>query len=113
MKKLIAIAAVAAMVVAFPASAFWSLDDNNSYSGGHYDGRGDFTGNGDAEGEAHFSMNFTGRARSYGDFRGTGDTDGNWFGHGYDYPYWYGNPYGAYTPWMQQRYQAPAPAAQQ
>ena len=118
MKKRVAVLAVAAMVAAVPASAFWGWDDNNGYSGGAYDGRGDFFGNGDAEGEATFSMTFTGRARTNADFRGTGDTNGNWSGYGYDYPYYpgYGAPYGApYVPWVQPQYPvAPqqVPAAQ-
>jgi len=112
MKKLIAIAAVAAMVVAAPATGFWGWDDSNGYSGGRYDGRGDFVGNGNAEGEATFSMTFTGRGRTNADFRGNADTDGHWSGYGYDnpYPYYYGQPY---APWaMQPQAAPPAPATQ-
>jgi len=120
MKKIIAIAALAAIVASSTASAFWGWDDSNGYSGGNYDGRGDFVGNGDAEGEATFSMTFTGRGRTNADVRGNGDTYGNWSGYGYEnYPYWYGAPYGVgpwgnpYLPYQPQQFQAPvAPPTQ-
>ena len=108
MKKLIALVAVTAMVAAVPVSAFWTLDNDNSYGAGHSGGRGDFSSRGGVEGEATFSMTMTGRGRSEADFRGTGDMDGNWAGHGYEHPYWYGvqyDPrYGAYRPWILQPY---------
>lgn len=115
MKKFVAIAAVASLLVAAPALAFWGWDDNNGYGGGDYNGNGDFVGDGSAEGEATFSMTFTARGRTNADFRGTGDTNGNWSGYGYDQPYWYGTqPYGGFNPWIQQPLLPPAqaPAAQ-
>ena len=67
--------------------------------------RGDFVGNGTAEGEATFSMDFKGRGRTDGDFRGNGNTAGDFAGYGYDTPYY--APYGMMAP------QAPvAPAAE-
>ena len=84
MKTIIAILAI---VASAQAAAFW--DSSNGSTTGAYNGAGDFVGNGTAEGEATFSMDFTGRARTNGDFRGNADTDGNFSGYGYDsYPYW-------------------------
>jgi len=104
MKKIIAIAAI---IASAQASAFW--DSSNGSTTGAYNGAGDFVGNGTAEGEATFSMDFKGRGRTDGDFRGNGDTSGNWSGYGYEsYPYW-----GGYQPYMVAPQQAPvAPAAQ-
>jgi len=93
MKKIFAIAAILASA---QASAFWGWDNSNNSSNGAYDATGDFIGDGSAEAEATFSMNFTGRGKANGDFKGTGDTDGSWAGYGYDAPYYYGyQPYGA------------------
>ena len=102
MKKIIAILAI---VASAQAAAFW--DSSNGSGSGAYNGAGDFVGNGTAEGEATFSMDFKGRGRTDGDFRGNGDTSGNFSGYGYEsYPYW-----GGYQPYMAP--QAPvAPAAE-
>lgn len=76
MKKIATLVAAAALsTVSMTASAWW---------GGPFNGLGDGFGNGDAS----FSMNFSGRSR----FSGYGD------GYGYNQPY-YGYPYqGAYAP---------------
>ena len=91
MKKIIAILAI---VASAQAAAFW--DSSNGSGSGAYNGAGDFVGNGTAEGEATFSMDFKGRGRTDGDFRGNADTNGNFSGYGYEsYPYWGGyQPYG-------------------
>ena len=89
MKKIIAIAAI---IASAQASAFW--DSSNGSANSAYNGNGDFLGNGSGEGEATFSMNFTGKGRTAGDFKGNADTDGNFSGYGYDAPY-YGAPMAA------------------
>ena len=83
MKKIIAIAAI---IASAQASAFW--DSSNGSGTGAYNGAGDMVGNGTAEGEATFSMDFKGRGRTDGDFRGNADTAGNFSGYGYDAPYY-------------------------
>ena len=89
MKKIIAIAAI---IASAQASAFW--DSSNGSTAGNYNGAGDFIGNGTGEGEATFSMNFTGKGRTAGDFKGNADTAANASGYGYDSPY-YGAPMAA------------------
>jgi hypothetical protein len=99
MKKIIAIAAILA---ATQASAFWGngYDNmyNNGYGAGNTAGNGVFDGYGDAAGEGTFSMNFSGRAntnmRGYGNGYGSGDGWGR--GYNQSTPY-YGAPY-AYAP---------------
>ena len=93
MKKIIAIAAI---IASAQASAFWdSWDSGNGSATGAYNGAGDMVGNGTAEGEATFSMDFKGRGRTDGDFKGNADTNGNLSGYGYEsYPY-YGAPMAA------------------
>ena len=83
MKKIIAIAAI---IASAQASAFW--DSSNGSTAGNYNGAADMVGNGTGEGEATFSMDFTGKGRTAGDFRGNGNTAGNFSGYGYDAPYY-------------------------
>ena len=103
MRKIIAIAAVLA---ATQASAFWGNGWNNNYYNNGY-GYGNGYGNGvldgyaDAAGAGDFSMNMSGRGhtnmRGYGNAYGYGDGWGR--GYNYSSPYWggYGAPYG-YAP---------------
>jgi hypothetical protein len=88
MKKIIAIVAI---IASAQASAFW--DSSNGNTNGAYKGNGDFVGNGTGEGEATFSMNFSGKGRTNGDFKGNGTTDGNMAGYSYETPYY--APYAA------------------
>ena len=90
MKKIIAIAAI---IASAQAAAFW--DSSNGSTTGAYNGAGDFVGNGSGEGEATFSMDFTGKGRSNGDFKGNGDTTGNFSGYGYESTPYYGAPMAA------------------
>ena len=88
MKKIIALAAI---IASAQASAFWdSWDSSNGSATGNYNGAADMVGNGTGEGEATFSMNFTGKGRSAGDFKGNGNTAGDFSGYGYE-----SSPYGA------------------
>ncbi len=93
MNGLRATLAAAGLLAATQASAFWGWDDNDSYSSGSADSRGDFVGDADAEGEASFTFNFTGRMKARGNARGETDSAGDWSGYSYDSPYWYGAPY--------------------
>jgi hypothetical protein len=100
MKKIIAIAAVLA---ATQASAFWGNGWDNNYNNGYGYGNGYTNGvlDGYADGAAagDFSMNMSGRAntnmRGYGNGYGYGDGWGR--GYNYSAPYGYGAPYG-YAP---------------
>jgi hypothetical protein len=92
MKKIVLIAAI---VASAQASAFWGWDDSNSSTRGNYDGNADMAGDASAEIETNFTFTFTGRGRTAGDFMGNTDTDGSWAGYGYDYPYYWGGPYGS------------------
>ena len=89
MKKIIAIAAI---IASAQASAFWDSANGSTTSG--YNGNGDFVGNGSGEGEATFSMEFTGKGRTAGDMKANADSNGNFSGYGYDQPY-YGAPMAA------------------
>ena len=81
MKKIIAIAAI---VASAQASAFF--DNSNGSMNGANNANGDFVGNGTGEGEATFSMNFSGKGRTAGDFKGNGSTDTNATAYGSDQP---------------------------
>lgn len=98
MKKIIAIAAILASA---QASAFWGSNGDNM-----------FDGNGMGDGDASFSMGFSGNARSSA--RGTGYGRGYNNYNGYNAPYGYGYaPYGA-APYGYAPVAAPvAPAAPQ
>jgi len=90
MKKIIAIAAI---IASAQASAFW--DSSNGSGTGNYNGAADMVGNGTGEGEATFSMDFTGKGRTAGDFRGNGNTAGDFSGYGYESNPYYGAPMAA------------------
>jgi len=81
MKKIIAIAAVFASTSAF---AFFENGSNAFVQ----DGRGQAVGNGQAEGEANFSMSFTGRGKTKGDFIGQAENGMNNRAYGYENPYY-------------------------
>ncbi len=83
MKKIIAIAAI---IASAQASAFF--DNSNGSMNGANNANGDFLGNGSGEGEATFSMNFSGKGRTAGDFKGNGSTDTNATAYGYESPYY-------------------------
>jgi hypothetical protein len=78
MKKIIALALVLNATTAF---AFFA-DDAASNAAGMGQGRADVQGNGNAEGEANFSMSFTARGKTAGDFNGNGDFNSNVNGYG-------------------------------
>ena len=85
MKKIIAIAAIIATA---QASAFWGGNNDGSY---YNNGTGAFDTAGNGEGEATFSMNFSGKGKS--DFRGNGQIDDSFNGsNGYSYAPYYGAP---------------------
>ena len=69
MKKIIAIAA---LIASAQVSAMWG-DGNNAGNGAH-NGAMDAAGNATGEGEATFSMSFTGKGKSAGDFKGNGNS---------------------------------------
>jgi hypothetical protein len=83
MKKIIAIAAI---VASAQASAFF--DNGNGSMNGANKANGDFVGNGTGEGEATFSMNFSGKGRTAGDAKGNASNNGNFTGYGYESPYY-------------------------
>jgi hypothetical protein len=83
MKKIIAIAAI---VASAQASAFF--DNGNGSMNGANNANGDFLGNGSGEGEATFSMNFSGKGRTAGDVKGNASNNGNFTGYGYESPYY-------------------------
>jgi hypothetical protein len=101
MKKIIAIAA---LIAATQASAFWGWNDGSAY--GYNDGYADGAGHADAE--ADFTFDFSMSARMRGEGRGDGYANGYGYGNGYGYnahiPY-YGAPYGYLPPLI-----VPAPA---
>jgi len=89
MKNLIAIA-----TVLFASNSFAFMNDNNdvqSMASGKHFAAADTTGNATGEGEASFSMSFTGKGRTSGDFKGKGNTDtnvdGNFYGADREYYY--------------------------
>ncbi|MDJ0738088.1 MAG: sulfur globule family protein [Gammaproteobacteria bacterium] len=106
MKKMIALAA---LIAAMPASAFWGWNDwgnsgyGNGYNNGYVDGAGDA--------EADFTFDFNMSARFRGEGRGHGYGVGDGYGNGYGYnahiPY-YGAPYGYLPPWPPVAPEAPA-----
>ena len=81
MKKIIAIAAI---VASAQASAFF--DNSNGSMNGANKANSDFVGNGTGEGEATFSMNFSGKGRTAGDFKRNGTTNTNGTAYGYEQP---------------------------
>ena len=90
MKKIIALALVLNATTSF---AFF----NDGATNGAFvnDGRGDVVGNGNAEGEATFTMAFSGKGRTAGDFKGNGYNNSSMTAYGeqrdvYRPPY-YGN----------------------
>jgi len=96
-KKVVAVTALvigATLMLVMPASAFFS--DGQSAGNGAGNANGEVVGNGNAEGEANFSMSFSGRGKAKGDVAGNGNTSGNVTAQGdgrdvYRPPY-YGNP---------------------
>jgi len=92
MKTLIAISAVLVS-----ANAFAFFENGNLDGRFVQDDRGDVVGNASGEGEATFSMSFTGKGKTAGDFKGNGSHVGNYDARGYGYE----NPY----------YSFPAPEA--
>ena len=91
MKKIIALA-----LVLNTATAFAFFNDGASNGAFVNDGRGGVVGNGNAEGEATFTMSFSGKGRTAGDFQGNGYNTSSMTAYGeqrdvYRPPY-YGNP---------------------
>ena len=87
MKKIIAIAA---LIASASVSAMWG--DNNNSNGSH-NGAMDAAGNATGEGEATFSMSFTGKGKTAGDFKGNGNNAMNVDSASTDSaPYYYGAP---------------------
>ena len=82
MKKIIAIAAI---IASAQASAFFG-DNNGSY---YNNGNGAFDTAGNGEGEATFSMNFSGKGKT--DMRAAGKADDSFNGYNGYAPY-YGAP---------------------
>jgi len=68
MKKIIAIVAI---IASAQASAFWG--NGNNAGNGAQNGAMDAAGNATGEGEATFSMSFTGKGKTAGDFKGNGN----------------------------------------
>lgn len=96
MKKLIAIAA---LLAATQASAFWGWNDAGQYGYGNVYNDGRFDGVGDAQADFAFDFDMTGRMSwegdGYGNARGYGAGDGYGYGyHGYMPYHGYGVPYG-------------------
>jgi len=88
MKKIIAIVAI---IASAQASAMWG-DGNNNANGAH-NGAMDAAGNATGEGEATFSMSFTGKGKTAGDFKGNGNNAMNVDSATTDSaPYYYGAP---------------------
>ena len=91
MKKIIALA-----LVLNATTAFAFFNDGQSAGNGAGNANGEVVGNGNAEGEANFSMSLTARGKTKGDFAGNGNTSGhvNAQGDGRDVyrPPYYGNP---------------------
>jgi len=90
MKTLIALA-----IALNTATAFAFINDGgDAQSMASHNGKGEVVGNGNAEGEATFTMSFTGKGKTAGDFKGNGvsDINGNFSGAQYR-PYGYGSPY--------------------
>ena len=98
MKTLVAVLAV---LVSTNSFAFFDDARTNAMGNGAHVANGDVVGNGNAEGEASFTMSFSGKGRTAGDFKGKGNTDTNTaFGgasateyrpYGYGSPYYYNN----------------------
>ena len=91
MKKIIALA-----VALNTTTAFAFFNDGATNGAFVNDGRGEVVGNGNAEGEATFSMTFSGKGRTAGDFKGNGYNNSSMNAYGeqrdvYRPPY-YGNP---------------------
>jgi len=95
MKKIIAIAA---LIASAQASAFWGNGDNAS--NGAHNGAMDAAGNATGEGEATFSMSFTGKGKTAGDFKGNGNTAANIDSANSSNaaPYYYGAPQAPVAP---------------
>ena len=72
MKKIIALA-----VLLNASTAFAFFDNGQTAGNGAGNANGEVVGNGNAEGEANFSMSFTARGKTKGDFAGNGNTSGN------------------------------------
>lgn len=90
MKNVIAIALAAILVN--PAFAFINDDSQTQSMGnGKHFAAADTTGNASGEGEATFTMSFTGKGKTAGDFKGNGKTDtavdGNFYGDNREYYY--------------------------
>jgi hypothetical protein len=78
-KKTVGLTAVIAMGFVFlaaPASAFFA-DNTASDASGMGQGRADVKGNAQAEGEASFSMSFTGKGKTEGDLNSQGTASTN------------------------------------
>lgn len=74
MKNLI-LATVVSSAIVTPAFAFFN--DGSNTGAFVQDSIGDVKGNGNAEGEATFSMSFMGKGRTAGDFTGNGNMNTN------------------------------------
>jgi hypothetical protein len=98
MKKIIAIAA---LLAATQASAFWGWNDSSNYGYGNGYNNGYFDGVGAGDAEADFTFDFSMSASMRGEGRGNGYGNGYGNGNGYGYngyiPY-YGAPYGYLPP---------------
>jgi len=72
MKKIIALA-----LALNATTAFAFFNEGQTMGNGAGSANGEVVGNGNAEGEANFSMSFTARGKTAGDFNGYGATAGN------------------------------------
>lgn len=78
-KKTVGFVALVVMGTIFlimPASAFFA-DDTATDASGMGQGRADVKGNAQAEGEATFTMSFTGKGKTEGDLDGQGNASTN------------------------------------
>ena len=80
MKNLIAISAVLVS-----ANAFAFFENGNVDNRFIQDGRGEAMANAGGEGEATFTMSFTGKGKTAGDFKGNGTHSANNDNRGYGY----------------------------
>jgi len=91
MKKIIALA-----LVLNATTAFAFFNEGQTMGNGAGSANGEVVGNGNAEGEATFTMSFSGKGRTAGDFQGNGYNTSSMTAYGeqrdvYRPPY-YGNP---------------------
>jgi len=91
MKSIITATALAALLAATSASAFF--DDQDGYTNGDFDGKG----RGSAAGEGEFSMSFSGKGKGNMDADTDMTANGNAVSNSYS-PYYYGAPVAPQAP---------------